>query len=446
MSPSRALAAVLALLLAATSSLTARADEPSATTVTALVGVTVHPVSGPPVEGATLVFEGDTLRAVGAGVEIPPDARVIELPGRHVYPAFIHPGSALGLVEVNSVDGTVDTTEVGLVNPALRVESSFQADSRLLPATLAGGVLFAHVVPQGPLLAGTSALMRLDGWNWRDMTVAAPVALHLNFPTFIPREGFFGPPPSQEEADAERKRQVEILDRAFEAARAYHRARQAMRAGTGPFVGEDASLEALLPVLDGDLPLFLHADHSEQIAAALDWAEKQEIRRLVLVSGSDAAAFAERLAKAEIPVIYTGTLRLPRRDWEPYDQVYAAPATLHAAGVRLAIGDAGNGFGAFNSRNLPFEAAMAVAFGLPHDVALAAITLTPAQLLGVADRLGSLEVGKEASFVVTDGDPLEISTHVEAVWNAGQRVDLEADPQRRLWRRYSARPKAGEAP
>ncbi|MCB1057035.1 MAG: amidohydrolase family protein [Acidobacteria bacterium] len=433
-------AACLAGLLVAGGSSALRAAETEAPSRFAVVGVTIHSVSGPTIEGGTLLVTGDTLEAVGADVDVPAGTQVIEFGGRHVYPAFIHPSSTLGLTEVNSVDGTVDTTEVGEVNPALRVESSFHADSRLLPATVAGGVLFAHVVPQGPLLSGTSAVMRLTGWNWHDMTVAAPVAMHLRFPSFIPRPGFFGPPPSQEEVDARRKKDLETLDRTFAGARAYQKARQVMAAGKGPFVALDPSFEALLPVLDGTLPLFLHADHAEQIAAALDWAEEQGLSKLVLVSNQDAAGFAERLAAADIPVLFTGTLRLPREAWDPYDAAYTAPAKLHEAGVRLAIADAGNGFAAFNSRNLPFEAAMAVAFGLPHDVALEAITRVPAELLGVGDRLGTLEAGKEASFVVTDGDPLDIRTHIEAVWNAGVPVDLEADPQRRLWRRYAGRP------
>lgn len=416
---------------------------------TAITGVTAHPVSSPPIEDATLLIEGDTLRAVGSAVEVPAAARVVELPGRHVFPAFILADSVLGLVEINSVPGTVDVRETGELNPALRTETAFHADSRLLPPTLAGGVLFAHVVPQGGLLAGTSALMRLDGWNWRQMTVAAPVAMHLHFPRYAPRDdAWWLPSQTQEQIDEERAAALALLERAFADARAYRRARAAMRAG-GRFVAADPQLEALLPLLDGDIPLFVHADEHRQIEGALDWTREQGIERLVLVSHQDAAGFAERLARDAVPVIYNGVLRLPQRDDQPYDEPFTAPARLLAAGVELAIGTTGSGYDAANSRNLPFHAAMAAAYGMPREAALAAITLRPAEILGVDDRLGSLEPGKEASFVVTDGDPLEIGTAIEALWSAGAPVDLERDPQRRLWQRYRQRPlpaAAGEAP
>ncbi|MDY7094285.1 MAG: amidohydrolase family protein [Acidobacteriota bacterium] len=439
----RALGVLLLALSTISTGGPADAQEP----FTALVGATVHPVSGPPLDGATVLVSGDTIQAVGSDLEVPADASVVDLTGRHLYPTFIAAHSVLGLVEVNSVRGTVDTRETGDLNPALRTEVAFNADSRLLPVTVSGGVLFAHVVPSGGLLAGTSAVMRLEGWNWRGMTVRAPVAMHLQFPIYeAPEESWWGEPKTQEEVDEDRKEALELLNKTFDDARAYRKARAAHDDGRGPWVAYDPNLEALLPVLDGSRPLFLHAAEHRQIEGALEWAREEGLENLVLVSRQDATAFAQRLAEDEIPVILAGVLREPERDWEPYDAAFTAAARLHEAGVKLVIADSGSTFGAANTRNLPFHAAMAATFGLPRDAALRAITLSAAEVLGVAERLGSLEAGKEASFVITDGDPLEITTRIEAVWSAGRPVDLDQDPQRRLYQRYRQRPTAPSQP
>ncbi|HUP41775.1 MAG TPA: amidohydrolase family protein, partial [Thermoanaerobaculia bacterium] len=196
----------------------------------------------------------------------------------------------------------------------------------------------------------------------------------------------------------------------------------------------------LQPVLAGEVPLFVHAATLAQIEDALDWLDEQGFDRAVLVAGYDVAREAERVAAAGVPVILDTVHRVPTRDWEPYDAAFTAAAKLHRAGVRFAIASGGAGADSENARNLPFEAATAAAFGLPREAALEAITLQAAEILGVADRLGSLEPGKEASFFVADGDPLEILTTIESVWVAGREVDRSADHQWRLYQRYSERP------
>jgi len=407
--------------------------------VIAFTGATVHPVSGSPVQAGVMLVEDGKITAVGSGIEVPAGARRVELDGKHLYPSFIHPFSALGLVEIGSVRGTVDTTEVGDVNTNVRAEVAFHADSQLLPVTISGGVLVAHVTPRGGLFNGTSALMRLAGWNWQDMTLAAPLAMHLDFPNLHPPAGRFRRL-SQEEVDKEKARALEVLDETVADARAYDTARRAEEAGNGPAVDFDARYEALRPVLSGELPLFIETAEKTQMEAALDWAAEQELTNLVLVAGADARYLTGRLAAENVPVVLNGVLREPSRAWEPYDAVYAAAARLHEAGIRFCIGDGGSSFGAANSRNLPFHAAMAAAFGLPRDVALRSVTLSAAEVLGVADRLGSLEPGKDATFIITDGDPLEILTRIEGAWLEGAEIDPSHDRQRRLYERYNNRP------
>lgn len=404
----------------------------------ALRGGTVHPISGPPIADAVVLVDGGEIQEIGSGLEIPEGSKIIDFTGKHLYPGFVHPASVLGLVEINSVAGTRDYDETGDNNAALRAEVAWNADSRLLPVTAAGGVLTAHVIPRGGAFAGTSAVMKLDGWNWEDMTVASPVGLHLNFPPMLSGDG-----ESEEEAEEARKKILRGIDDTLANARAYLKARNAAGA---PKIEEDPKLEALGPLLDGDMPLWLHAREKTQIEAALDWAAENELHHLVLVTGTDARYLAERLASENIPVVLNGVLRLPERTWEPYDTAYTTAAVLHEAGVDFCIGDGGSAFGAFNSRNLPFHAAMAAAFGLPKDVALESITLRAAKILGVDNRLGSLEPGKDATFMLTDGDPLEILTTIERVWISGQELDPSLNPQQQLFEKYRQRPRPGGAP
>lgn len=407
----------------------------------AFVGATLHPVSGPEIANGVLVVDGARIVGAGAGIAPPAGARVVDVTGKHLYPGFVHPGTPLGISEIGSVRGTQDEREIGDLNAALRVEVAFNADSLLLPPTVAGGVLSAHVIPGGGLISGSSAVMRPHGWNWQDMTLASPVGMHLFYPRVARR---VSPWTTQSEEDfkKEREKALESLDDIFDAAEAYRRARQAAADGRGPAVALDAHYAALVPVLDGRLRLFVHAAEQHQIASALDWLAKRGLGNFVLMTGPDAQYLAERLARARVPVILDGVLDLPARDWEPYDAVYAAAAKLHAAGVRFAIGDGGGD--ASNARNLPFHAAMAAAYGLPREVALRAITLTAAEILGVQERLGSLEAGKDASFLITDGDPLEIRTRIERVFIAGEEIDLTQNRQYQLYQRYDSRPRPGE--
>jgi len=407
----------------------------------AYVHATFHPISAPDIENGTMVVDEGHIVALGADVRPPEGAQVVDLDGLQVWPGLIDAATNLGLVEIDSVRGTVDTTEIGDFNPDLRTEVAFHPDSRRLLPAIAGGVLTAHVVPDGDLFLGRSAVMRLDGWTWEGMTLAAPVGQHLRFPAMI-RPSSPWVHITQEDFDAQRDAKLRRLDELVGTARGYARARAAAEAGEGAPVPVDPKLEALRPLLAGEQPLFLWANEKTQIAKGLDWAAKNGFARLILVAGPDCAYLAERLAHDDVPVLLQGTLRLPDRSWEPYDEAYTAPARLAAAGVRFAMLDTGGG-GSENTRNLPFNAAMAVAFGLPRQTALEAMTSAPAAILGISDRVGALTPGLEATFFVSDGSPLDLRSHVRRVFVRGSEVNLERDPQRQLWERYGTRPSAG---
>lgn len=398
--------------------------------VIVLRGATVHPVSGPAIPNGSVVVRGSQIEAVGANLEVPAGAEVIDLAGKHLYPGFVHAGTQLGLTEIESVRGTLDKADVGNFNPHHRAEIAFNADSLLLPTTLAGGVVAAHVMMEGDLFVGTSAVMRLEGWNHEDMTLASPIGQHLRFPALPPA----GEGEKAEEAKKKRDEALKAVNEALEDARAYQKAKAAGSRG----LDVNPKLEALLPLLEGKQKLFVHADVKAQIEGALDWAKEQGFTQLVLVAGADVQLLTERLVQEKIPVILNGTLELPARKADPYDAAFTAPAKLKEAGIPFCIASKGE---VMTNRNLAFHAGMAAAFGLDKETALRSITLSPAEILGVAAQLGSLEAGKEASFFVSSGDPLEITTAIERVWVAGQEVDLEDDHQRRLWRKYEARPK-----
>jgi len=391
----------------------------------ALVGGTVHPVSGPVIDDGIVLIDGAEIVAVGADVQIPADAEIVDVTGKHVYPGFIHPLSALGLTEIGSVAGTDDTSEMGQINAALNVEVAFNHDSALLPVNVAGGILTTHSAPGGGLIRGSSAVMRMDGWSWEDMVIAAPVGMHINFPAAA--------------ANDSDNDDLKAIDEVLEAARHWRKAWQAFEAGNGPRPPINDQLQALQPLLAGEQPLFLYAGKEDEINAALDWAGEQQFKRLILVGGADLQYVAERLAKDSIPVILNGVYAMPTRRWEPYDMAYAAAGKLFDAGVKFAIGDGGGGFSATNARNLPFHAGSAAAFGLPKDAALKSVTLWPAEILGVGDRLGSLEPGKHATLMVTSGDPLEVMTDIERVWIDGEEYDLGRSKHRQLYKRYRDR-------
>jgi len=380
----------------------------------------VHTVSGPTVEGGTILFEEGRIVAIGTEVAVPEEAERIAVGGKHVYPGLIAANTILGLVEIGAVKATQDHAEVGDIKPSVRAEVAVNPDSEQFPVARANGVALSLTVPSGGLISGTSALLMLDGWTWEDMTLKAPVGLHVRWPRMT-----VGRPPGVTKAEAEkqlkrRDAQIQKIRNAFSEARAYLKAKGAEAQESVPFHDTDVRWEAMGPALRKEIPVFVHANDLRQIQAAVSWAKEEGVR-MVLVGGRDAWRAAELLKEKDIPVIVAGIHVVPRRRWEAYDAPFTNPLRLHETGVRFCI--AGRG-GYHRERNLPYQAATAAAYGLPKAEALKAVTLYPAQILGVSDRVGSLEVGRDATLMVTDGDPLEIRTQVERLYIQGRDVDL----------------------
>jgi len=407
----------------------------------AIVGATIHPVDGAPIENGTIVFERGRIVALGRDVAVPVGAERIVATGKHVYPGLIAPCTELGLIEIESVRATRDQTEVGEMNPNVRAEISINPDSEHIPVARANGIALAVTRPSGGRISGTSALIRLDGWTWEDLTIRAPLGIEVSWPYLAAggrgRRGR-GAPGTAERAENERETIVARVDEFFAAAEAYARARPAQESAAGDGDAPDLRMEALRPAISGEIPVFIEAEDERQIRSAVEWALGRKLRP-VIVGGRDAPEVAEYLADRKVPVIYGPIHRLPARRDEDVAAPFAGPARLHAAGVKFAIG----AFDTSNVRNLPYQAACAAANGLPKEEALRAITLSAAEILGVADRYGSLTAGKSATLIITDGDPLEIPTQVEAMWIDGARVDLSSR-HTQLFEKYTERLKRAQ--
>ncbi len=396
----------------------------------ALVGGTVHTGSGEVIPGGTVLFHQGKIVAVGRQVEVPPGAKVIRLKGHHVYPGLFDPWTNLGLVEIPAVRATRDQRETGSINPNVQAHVAFNPDSHRIPVTRAGGVMLCLTAPAGGLLSGKASVMMLDGWRWEDMLLGPDVGLVVQWPSAVPALGWFRRGTPRPRLDA-RARELKRIHEAFDQARRYLRAWQARGKPEVPPADYDARWHAMLPVLQGKMPVLVQADEQIQIQEAVAFARRYGLR-LVIVGGYDAPRCAALLKQHKVPVIVTGVLRLPRYRHDPYDTPYTVPARLHEAGVEFCIsGNEREG----NVRNLPYHAAMAAAFGLPREAAVQSITASPARILGVDSRVGTLAPGKDATLIVTRGQVLEIPSQVVRAWIAGRPVVLESK-HTQLWKKW----------
>ena len=397
-----------------------------------LMNATIHPVSADEIQRGAILFEKGIITAIGRRVtNLPDNTETIDLLGKHVYPGMIAAASVIGLTEIGAVAVTRDFSERGEVNPNVRAEVAYHPDSEIIPVTRSNGVLLAHSCPTGGLISGTSAVMMLDGWTWETSTLKAPAGLHINWPNMgAVRSRYFRI--TEEEASKRREETLKKLDTIFEEARRYLVAKEAADQSGRIELETDLRWEAMLPVLRREVSVFMHASEVRQIESAVEWANRQNVK-MVIVGGYDAWRVADLLKKYEIPVIYETVNSLPRRRWEDFDTPFTGPVKLYEAGVKYCI-SMGTG-GASNHRNTPYEASKAASYGLPKDEALKSVTLYAAEVLGIADKAGSLEKGKDATLMITDGDPLEITTQVAQVYIQGKKIDM-SDRHKILYDKY----------
>jgi imidazolonepropionase-like amidohydrolase len=428
-------------LAAAAGALLLGSAAPAGAETLLLSGATVHTISGETLSPGQVLVQDGKITAVGKSLPAA-NARQLDLSGQQLYPGMIALNTLVGLSEIEGVRATQDTTEVGDFTPDVESWIAVNPDSELIPVSRADGIAYFEPVPQGGIVAGQSALMAIDGWTTEQMAIKKPLALHLFWPSMTldttPREPK-AKGKSLDEQAKERRTKLQGLVDFFDEAKAYAKAKAAAQHGA-PAPEVVPAWEAMLPYVSGQLPIVVHADEIRQIRAALRWAETNAYK-IVLAGGRDAWMAADQLGARKIPVIYAHIYTLPRRDSASYDVQFTAPEVLHKAGVPVTFTISPGSFNAPLTKNLPYEAAQAVAFGLPEAEALKGLTLYPAQIAGVADRLGSIEVGKEATLLALDGSLLDIRAHVKHLWVAGKEVSLE-NRHSKLYEKYKHRPKA----
>ncbi len=407
--------------------------------VLAIRNARIVTVSGETIERGTIVVKDGRIAAVGARVTIPAGARVIDATGLSVYPGLIDAATVLGLTEVSSVNATVDTSELGDFNANAKALTAVNPHSELIPVARMNGVTTVVTCPQGGIIAGQCAIINLDGWTPDQMKIAASAAMHINYPRLGFRGGGgFGsgavPAPTDQQRQA-RDRQVESLREKLDDAIAYHQARQATaRDRNLPSRETDLGLEALIPVIKGEVPVIISANSAGEIKGALDLADKYKLK-LIINGGDEAIKHARLLKERQVGVVLGGVLELPASADSPYDETFARAVELQKAGVKFAFTSGGT---AYNVRLLPYHAGTAAAFGLPREEALKGVTLYPAQIFGVDKLVGSIEVGKIANLVITDGDILEFRTKVRQMLINGEPSEL-TNRHTRLYEKFKDR-------
>lgn len=399
-----------------------------------ILNATAHLGNGKVIKEACIGFENGKLTLVGDATLIKYDAlrykKVIDARGKHVYPGFIAPNTPLGLVEVQSVRATVDVVEIGDFNPSVRSVVAYNTDSHILPTIRSNGVLLAQVVPEGGRVSGSSSVMELDGWNWEDAAYSMDGGIHLRFPTvytfgFDPINGF-----SQKKNDNFLK---DITD-----AETFFREAKAYTEKTAP-MPKNLKFEAMRGLFTGKRTLFVHANAAKEITEGVAFGKKFGCKT-VIVGGRDAWLLTDLLLSNNVSIVLEETQALPSRTDDAIDQPYKTPAMLQKAGVSFCMSVAGY----WQQRNLPLMAGQAVGFGLDKEAALAAITSSTAKILGIDKTVGTLETGKDATLIISEGDVLDMRTSiVTQAFIRGKELDLDTK-QKQLFRRYKTKYERGK--
>jgi imidazolonepropionase-like amidohydrolase len=402
--------------------------------IIAITNAKIFPVTKPAIERGTIVIRDGRIEAVGANVTPPAGAKIVDVAGGEVYPGWINARTTIGLAEPGP-GGYQDTTEMLEYNPQLRTVIAYHNDSEAIPVARANGVTTVAIFPNGGLFGGQVPVMNLDGWTWEESVVEPIAGITFQFPGVgaAGGRGGFTPPPAEgapertyEDLKKERDARLDRIMRLFDQARGYAKA-------AGPDRETDWVLEALVPVVERRMALYTVASREQDIRDAIVFGERANVK-IVICSGPEAAFVAPLLKEKNIPVILGPILTLPTREDLSHAASYMTAGELARAGVRFAFATGDNA----NVRQAPYNAAMSVAWGLSRDEAIRALTINAAEILGVADRLGSIEPGKVANLLVAKGDPLEMRTEVTHVFINGQAVDLD-NKHLALYERYMKR-------
>jgi imidazolonepropionase-like amidohydrolase len=396
-----------------------------------ITNATIHIGNGTVLSNAYVAFENGKITDVGVGGGIPASqVKVIDAKGKHIYPGLILSVSQLGLAEISSVRATIDHTEIGIMNPNIRSIVAYNTDSKVINTVRSNGILLANIVPQGGTISGSSTVVQLDAWNWEDATYNADGAMHINMPSLFfrpnPFAAFLGLAETRNAGDVVKEglAKIEELKNFFREAKAYYK--EAAHTST------NLKFEAVKNLFDKKQKLFIHCDIVKEMLVAIDFAKEFGFD-VVIVGGSESFQIADLLKQNNIAVILAQRHSLPTTVDDDVDLPYKSATYLQNAGVLFAINDEDS---QNRGRNLPFNAGTAAAYGITKEQALTSITLSAAKILGIDNRTGSIEVGKDANIVISEGDILDmrlsIITHA---FIQGRQVNLD-DKHKQLNERY----------
>jgi imidazolonepropionase-like amidohydrolase len=396
-----------------------------------LYGATAHIGNGEVIESSLIILEEGKILTVEDASNIRIDisnASYYDVIGKHVYPGFILPNTTLGLADIDAVRATRDFDEVGAFNPHIRSIIAYNTDSPVIPTIRTNGILLGQITPRGGTISGTSSIVAFDAWNYEDALYKEDDGIHLNWPS---NPSLYGRHEHKEEDRNRYEKALSEIENFFKKAKSYHQAKATKT---------DLSLEAMKGLFDGSKQLYIHASVAKEMKSAVLFAQKMRLEKIVLVGAADAWRIADFLAENEVPVILNRLHRLPMRSDEDVDIAYKSAKILHDAGVLYCLDYEGD-MERMGSRNLPFTAGTSVAYGLSKEEALMSITLNSAKILNIDNRVGSLEQGKDATLIVSEGDALNMmSNDISLAFIRGKKLDLN-NHQTDLYEKYKNRHK-----
>ena len=389
-----------------------------------ITGATIHVGDGSVIQSGTVVFEDGKIQAVGNS-STATKGKVIDASGKHIYPGFIGANTSLGLVEVDAVNASNDQAEMGSMIPHVRSLIAYNAESKVVESMRPNGILTAQVSPNGGRFSGTSSIMQLDAWNWEDAAIKKDDGVHLNWPSSFSRGRWWLGEPRGLKPNNNYAKQVAAIENFVNESKAYL---------AGKRDTKNLPYDAMEGLFNGNQKIYIHVNDEKGITDAVNFSKSNGMN-MVVVGGYQAHAVTELLKSNNIPVLIDHTHSLPAIADHDYDLPYKNPKLLADAGILVGIHTGNNSN--FQTRNLPFYAGQVVGQGMSKEDALKLITSNLAKILGIDDQLGSIEVGKNATLFISEGDALDMrGNQLIKAFIDGRDISLETH-QTKLWKRYS---------
>lgn len=394
-----------------------------------ILNATAHLGNGEVIENSAIGFKDGKLTLVADATTIRLDMsvyeNVIDAKGKHIYPGFIAPNSTIGLVEIDAVKASDDEREIGGMTPNVRSLIAYNSESRIIETARINGVLLAQVTPRGGRITGTSSIVHFDAWTWEDAIIKENDGIHLNFPVTFRRSGWWAEPGTIE-SNKDYTKQVDEINSFLAKSKAYL---------AEPSVEKNLVYESMKGLFDGSQTLYINANEEKQLIDAIRIGKENGVKKIVIIGGYQADKVSDLLKTNQIGVLIGRTHDLPRLDQDDIDLPFKLAKTLTDLGVLVGLENSGD-MERMNTRNLPFQAGTTAAYGLSKEQALKTITLNTAKILGIDKQVGSLEIGKDATLFISEGDALDMRTNqLSKAFIQGREITLESH-QTELYKKY----------